>query len=478
MVLSRKTCEQEKSIIMGKKKKIHNLHRTAENDIRYRGPLSYRHLLIMGWLGIVFMVIGIWTNLGITMDPHSPGWMFTLNHVCNFVGGMALPMLLLANFCIILDEKKTYPQLLKRYAMLTLVIVLLYLLLFGRYLTGIVNLFAQDSQTTNEIVTAIIREGTRTGQLAFNIFIDMFLCTLFMFFLNYVPRKGFFSKHMLAFRYMAVIPVLYEVASLAIRMLSAAEKITPSFYIYPLLTTKAPMSFVMFVALALYIKFRERIFVINGKTRSDYKAFLKTNANSWQFSVYASFILVITCLIDLALCIILITGVSNETVNYLSTGSAEEMGIESESLDDLGLSPIYEGDTYDTSILYGIFASGYDTSEMNLSESELSITSNDVEKSIIDGNKAQGTSLFEKLKAAIILDAAYVAYAWGFGKHVPLIVLLPFLLLLSYTRVYPSMKFDSMIPIGGVILSILVSLECLYQGIMMFAPTLIHSLVG
>ncbi len=461
---------------MGKRKKIRNIHRTAENDIRYRGPLSYRHLLIMGWLGIVFMVVGIWTNLGITMDPNSPEWIVTLNRICNFVGSMALPLLLLANFCIILDEKKTYSQLLKKNAILTLVIVALYMLLYGRYLSGIINLFTRNQKETAVIVTAIIREGTRTGELAFNIFIDMFLCTLFMFFLNYVPKKGFFVKHMLVFRYLAVVPVLYEVGSLVIRMLSAAERINPSFYIYPFLTTKAPMSFVMFVALALYIKFRERIFLKNGKTHSDYKAFLKTNANSWQFSVYAAVILVITCVIDLVLLIVFITGVSNETIKYLSTESAEKKVTESEISEDFGLSAMSGEDIYNTSILYGIFASGYDASELDLNESELTVTSEDIEKSIIEGKKISGDSLFDKVKAAVIMDAGSVAYAWGFGKHIPLIVLLPFLLLLSYTRVYKSMKVDSMIPIGGVILGILVSLECLYQGILMFAPSLINSL--
>ncbi len=463
---------------MGKRKKIRNIHRTAENDIRYRGPLSYRHLLIIGWLGIVFMVIGIWTNLGVTMDPNSPAWIISLNRVCNLVGSIALPMLLLANFCIILDEKKTYSQLLKKYAALTLVIVALYMLLYGRYLTGIVNLFARNRKETNVIVTAIIQEGTRTGELAFNIFIDMFLCTLFMFFLNYVPKKGFFAKHLSVFRYMAALPVLYEICSLVIRMLSAAERIRPSFYIYPFLTTKAPMSFVMFAALALYIKFRERIFLKNGKTHSDYKAFLKTNANSWQFSVYASCILVVTCVIDLILLIVFIKGVSTETIKYLSTESAEEQAIESEFSEDFGLSAMSGESVYDTSILYGIFASGYDTSDLALSESEMTITSEDVEKAIMEGKKALGDSLYDQVKAAILMDAGSVAYAWGFGKHIPLIVLLPFLLLLSYTRVYRNMKFDSVIPIGGVILSILVSLECLYQGILMFAPTLINSLAG
>ncbi len=463
---------------MWKLRKIHILQRTADNDIRYRGPLSYRHLLIIGWLGIVFMVVGIWTNLGVTMDPRSPAWMFTLNRVCNLAGSLALPMLLLANFCIILDEKKTYSELLKKYAALTLVIVALYMLLYGRYLFGIVSLFAKNRKETEIIVTAIIREGTRTGELAFNIFIDMFLCTLFMFFLNYVPKKGFFAKHVLVFRCLALIPVLYEMASLAIRMLSAAEKISPSFYIYPLLTTKAPMSFVMFVALALYIKFRERIFVKNGKTREDYKAFLRTNANSWQFSVYASIILVITCVIDLILLIVFITGVSNETISYLSKKYSEEAATESEISEDYDLSSIPGQDAYDASILYGIFDSGADGSEYNLEESEITVTSDEIEKAIIEGKVSAGDSIIEQVKAAVIMDAGYVTYAWGFGKHIPLIVLLPFLLLLSYTRVYSSMKFDSYIPIGGVILSILVSLECMYQGILMFAPSITNLLTN
>ncbi|MCR5128574.1 MAG: hypothetical protein K6B69_10795 [Lachnospiraceae bacterium] len=461
---------------MGKRTKIHIINRTADTDIRYRGPLSYRHLLIMGWLGIVFMIVGVWTNLGITMDPNSPAWIVTLNHICTYVGNMALPMLLLADFCIILDQKKTYSQLLKKYAQLTLAIVALYMIIYGRYLTGVVDLFARNKRETRMIVTAIIREGTRTGDLAFNIFIDMFLCTLFMLFLNYVPKKGFFSKHLLAFRYLSVLPVLYEISSLVIRMLSAAEKIKPSFYIYPFLTTKAPMSFVMFVLLALYIKFREHIFLINGKTHSDYKAFLRTNANSWQFSVYASFILVITCVIDLVLFIVFITGVSNETIKYMSTESAEEKVLESEIAEDFGLPDMSGEDMYNASILYGVFDSGYDTSESEVDESELTVTANDISKSIIEGKKATGNSILDQVKAAIIMDSGSVAYAWGFGKHVSLIVLLPFLLLLSYTKVYNNMKFDSMIPFGGVIFSILVSLECLYQGILMFAPSLIDNL--
>lgn len=115
----------------GKRRKSSNFERTAENDIRFRGPLSYRHLMIIGWICISFMILGILTNLGISLDPKSPKWMFTLNSVSVVIGQFAIPLFLLSNFCIILDEKKTYKQLLMKYAGLTLLVVVLYVVIIS-----------------------------------------------------------------------------------------------------------------------------------------------------------------------------------------------------------------------------------------------------------------------------------------------------------------------------------------------------------
>ena len=38
-------------------KRISKYERTAENDIKYRGPLNYKHLLILGWLGIYLVCL-------------------------------------------------------------------------------------------------------------------------------------------------------------------------------------------------------------------------------------------------------------------------------------------------------------------------------------------------------------------------------------------------------------------------------------
>lgn len=306
---------------MGKQKKgkIPYYERTAANDIPYRGPLSYRHLQIFGWLSISCFIIAKWTNLGLQMDPGSPTWMHVLNLITDLGGTFAIPLFLLANFCIILDEKKSYKDLLIRNAALTLVVVVLYILIFNHYLVGMLYVFTENWSKSLDAVAAIIQEGTRTGTLTFNLFIDLFLCTLFMFFVNHIPEKGYFKDHIRQFRLLSLIPIIYEVGSLMIRMLSARGIITPSFYIYPILTTKPPMTFVFFVALVLYIKVRERRFKKHGKTHKQYKVFLKTNANSFQFSIFATIVLVITCIIDLILLVVsLILSMSSDDMNHFS----------------------------------------------------------------------------------------------------------------------------------------------------------------
>ena len=88
--------------------RISKYERTTANDISYRGPLSYRHLLVIGWICISFKVLDLLISLGIKIDPNQPQWMLTLGKVAGFLGAFALPMFLIANFAIILDKKKTY----------------------------------------------------------------------------------------------------------------------------------------------------------------------------------------------------------------------------------------------------------------------------------------------------------------------------------------------------------------------------------
>lgn len=288
---------------MSRKNKISIYDRNASNDIRYRGPLSYRHLQIMGWLGISFLVLHSLIELGIMIDPNQPKWVLSLNSVASVVSEFALPLFLFANFAILLDRKKTFKAQLLKFGGLSLLVVFLFLLVTEHYILEVGTAIAGDKAGVQAQIDGYFLSRIRTGSLSFNFFVDMFLCTLLLFFLEYTPKKVFTGKKRYLFRMFALIPVAYEAGSLAIRILAYYGIIAPPLIVYPLLTTKPPMSFVLFVILVLFIKIRELRFRKRGKTKQEYMEFTKTRLNSLQFSVFSSIMILITGVIDLILLI-------------------------------------------------------------------------------------------------------------------------------------------------------------------------------
>jgi hypothetical protein len=288
---------------MSRKNKISIYDRNASNDIRYRGPLSYRHLQIMGWFGISFLVLHTLIELGIMIDPNQPKWVLSLNAVASVVSEFALPLFLFANFAILLDRKKTFKAQLLKFGGLSLLVVILFLLVTEHYILEVGTAIAGDKAGVQAQIDGYFLSRIRTGSLSFNLFVDMFLCTLLLFFLEYTPRKVFTGKKRYLFRMFALIPVVYEAGSLVIRILAYYGMISPPLIVYPLLTTKPPMSFVLFVILVLFIKIREFRFRKRGKTKQEYMEFTKTRLNSLQFSVFSSIMILVTGVIDLILLI-------------------------------------------------------------------------------------------------------------------------------------------------------------------------------
>lgn len=288
---------------MSRKNKISIYDRNASNDIRYRGPLSYRHLQIMGWFGISFLVLHTLIELGIMIDPNQPKWVLSLNAVASVVSEFALPLFMFANFAILLDRKKTFKAQLLKFGGLSLLVVILFLLVTEHYILEVGTAIAGDKAGVQAQIDGYFLSRIRTGALSFNLFVDMFLCTLLLFFLEYTPRKVFTGKKRYLFRMFALIPVVYEAGSLVIRILAYYGMISPPLIVYPLLTTKPPMSFVLFVILVLFIKIREFRFRKRGKTKQEYMEFTKTRLNSLQFSVFSSIMILVTGVIDLILLI-------------------------------------------------------------------------------------------------------------------------------------------------------------------------------
>lgn len=273
--------------------KIHEFDGT--NDIRYRGPLTYQHFRIAGWLFIALAQFYALLELGDAVFPEKmPSWPL-LRPMLGAVSQIAAPLLLIANFAVILSGRESYKKLLIRFGALTAAAVVAFALIYERYAVGV--LAAQSSRAA--AYATLDEMFAERGFLAFNLFLDLFLCTLVLFFMDYVPKKWFTGKKLILFRLFALIPVLYEAVSVTLKVLSSTGEITIPVRLFPFLTTKPPFGFVIFVALALFIKRRERKFIKNGKTLDDYHAFLKTNANSWHFSVHSAIIIVVAVILDL-----------------------------------------------------------------------------------------------------------------------------------------------------------------------------------
>ena len=283
---------------MPKRLKLHES--SLENDIRYRGPISYQGFQVLGWLCLVVSVAVAMVNMAAKLDPAAVQRVEKFMPVLTTLSELSLPFLLIANFSRILNNSEGYKKQLFRTGGTALGIFAGSFFLFSRYVIGTIKLFVDEGTGIESMLAEAIHESTGTGFIAFNVFIDLFLCALFMFFLNARPKRVFTGKKVLFLRFFALLPIAYEVFSMVLKYKSAANEIILPVWAMPLLTVKPPMTFIMFMCLAFHIKFREHRFCKNGRTHEEYLAFLDTNRNSRHFSLYLMLIMVITAALDAA----------------------------------------------------------------------------------------------------------------------------------------------------------------------------------
>lgn len=296
---------------------------TLENDIRYRGPLSYRHLRIFAWFFLTVAQTGfIFSTIVGKFDPYwvkaNEGWI----NILTSLGNLTLPLFLLAAFAVILNAKNGYKKLIISYTVFALLFAGGFILFYYHYFVGTLTSFVNDPKMSENILSTLIYTMSKSGYISVNIFVDLALCSLFMFFINYYPQKYFQGKKRIIFRLFALIPIIYEAVSIYLKVQSILGRMILPIAVYPFLTTKPPTMFLFFIVLALFIKKRERMFCRKGKTHAEYGEFLKTNANSLHFSIFTTIAIIITVLIDIFLLYVIASIMASVGVN-----SEEEAGV-------------------------------------------------------------------------------------------------------------------------------------------------------
>ena len=189
-----------------KRQKRHITEISAENDIKYRGPLSYRHLRIFGWLFLAVAQVGVilTMNANIRGNPQMYG---TLPDVLGVFANFMAPLFLIAAFTTVIVAKDGYRRLLILYSGLSILLFIAFIIIYRHFLIGIADaIMSGGGQTT---IDGILSKIFGNGFIAFNIFIDLFLCALSTFFINYTPKEYFKGKKIYIFRAFVIFPILY-----------------------------------------------------------------------------------------------------------------------------------------------------------------------------------------------------------------------------------------------------------------------------
>ena len=303
------------------RKKLHEI--SIQDDIRYRGPLSYQGFQVLGWLCIVLSVVWSILTFGGKMDPELAKSTESLVTVLSFIASLSLPFLLIANFSKILNNDEGYAKQLLMNGAVAAAIFAVSAIFFSRYVVSAIGKLTTDPEDVLPLMMKLFRGQNENGFIAFNLFIDLFLCTLFMFFLNARPKRVFTGKKVLVLRVLALLPIAYEAASWIIKWKAATGEITVPFWVFPLLTVKPPVTFAVFVLLALHVKGRELRFCRKGRTHEEYLAFLKTRRNSLHFSIYLAVVMAIAAIVDLILLIVMMS-VSAGSMEALANSTAQD----------------------------------------------------------------------------------------------------------------------------------------------------------
>lgn len=292
---------------------------TAEKDLRYRGPLSYRAFKMLGWACIVISQVVVLLTLESKLDPTMTDVLRSPITALNSVAGLTLPFLLLANFALILNHSEGYGSQIRKYVILNVVVIAVSVFIFFRYAVGTVAIFTQDRAQAYALLQELFSAGSEKGYFDYNIFVDLLLCALLMYFLNYRPQKLFVGKKLAIFRCFAALPVAYEVGSIALKLAASYGDLALPLWVFPFLTVKPPITFLVFLVMAVFIKTRELRFRRKGRTHEEYLDFLKTNRNSWDFSVFTAWTLVIAGIVDLIITIVFIIADNGLAADFSST---------------------------------------------------------------------------------------------------------------------------------------------------------------
>ena len=298
--------EQPQKTKKGKKdkkepKRVKLKYRTKANDIKYKAPLSYRYIRMLAWFSIAIAQLGIVFKLATLLDIGGGNDFTQVFSVINFFAALPLVLFMLANFGIILRNRKNFQYLFIYYGGVMMAMYLVANLVVLHYVYGTMRTLTPGISFQEVcLTTGTFLAGAGTMGYLFNLFVDLFICVLTVFFFFYNPKsKSFEGKKILFFRALVIIPIAYEIGCMLIKEFALRGAIRVPSYLFFLLTSKPPATFAAFFIVTLILKIREIRFL---KKFDHNEALLEehytTNAHSFRTSITISVVFAVVATLD------------------------------------------------------------------------------------------------------------------------------------------------------------------------------------
>ena len=162
------------------------------DDIRYRGPLSYQSFQVLGWLCIVASAAVFMIRLSYSVNTDMAIRLNRADRILSAMAELALALMLISNFARILSNAEGYGRQLLRNGLAMLGVFIAFNVGFNHFFVGSLKLVSAKPNEVMPLVMETFHGANRYGFVAFNLFVDLFLCTLFMLMAVFIKTREWF----------------------------------------------------------------------------------------------------------------------------------------------------------------------------------------------------------------------------------------------------------------------------------------------
>lgn len=272
----------------------------AKQNIKYRGPFSYRTVRIFGFLAMLFAQLYIAYSFASNI-AETPEWTTTLVEVLEILSIFALPLFLMANFCVIMSSKNNVKNFLIFYTSIALLIYFAIVFVYYRYVGGFSSAITGGDPAATAEMSELITKNVFGKIINYNVFVDLALFALFFFFFFYTPKNIKSKKGMLIFRLCSLIPVLITIASTILYGFYYMGTINLPALVLAIMPCRSLTIYAIFFILSALLKLRKQKFIKMGGTEEEYENYSQSNRSSLEVSTLAAIVIFGVCLIDFVL---------------------------------------------------------------------------------------------------------------------------------------------------------------------------------